>query len=174
MWEEDQTRSGTDGWQWRETSARWHRDEREEKSLSSTFSLPLTFCVSILWPLMCRSPKQYYGVCSIIHTLPLAHFEMVKRRRLLSTPVSSPLPRKPTRPAVRCTGTNGGRSLCLLYALSEPLCSARYLKRWISGGGTLVINVRCVQEISAILPMQRDIHAYLFYFFCNFFLPFSV
>lgn len=49
---------------------------------------------------------------------------------------------------------------CLLCALF------RYLKRWISGGGTLVINVCCVQEISAILPMQRHIHVYLsFYFF---------
>lgn len=53
----------------------------------------------------------------------------------------------------------------------QPLCS-RYLKRWISGGGgTLVINVRCVQEISAILPNATRYTCLfiLFYVFYSFF-----
>jgi hypothetical protein len=92
-------------------------------------------------------------------------------------------PRTDSRPRERVTTSTADlrvsfvRSFCTherniySYVYMYKYCSValfRYLKRWISGGGTLVINVHTrggAQDISAILPMQRARYTCLFVFF---------
>lgn len=163
------------------------------------FSVPLTFCVSILRPLMCWSQKSiifkqnpHSHTCTHAHartqTRAFSHLGMVKRRRLTYTHASarSSLEKERWRPifacllCARCIRTHA--RTCDIYLFIHVYCTAalfRYLKRWISGGGTLVINVyirtrQCARHFGDIANATRDIHVCFFIFIFSFFSHFFI
>jgi hypothetical protein len=117
---------------WTSGGEKHRRDDitsKKKKVYVCLFSVPLTFCVSILWPLMCWSPKQYYIVYSIIHTLKLAHTHTQHTLQWLkgddSSPVSTPL-HNPRCTAYRNERTNERRLIFVSFMLSPRRIAALF------------------------------------------------